>query len=181
MCDIRQSGFESWPRVHDQAMQWIARHATEAKVSVLDLGGRDVNGSPKALFPNASEYTVVDILPGEGVDVVADAATYDTNGVHYDVVVCAETFEHTAVWPGICRAAYKALKPGGKFIVTTAGPGRPPHSAIDGLFRLHPGEHYANVPAAELARVLHETGFNDVIVDSQWSPNPCDTRAVATR
>ncbi len=165
--------------MHDAAMRWIAEHATEAKVSVLDLGGRSINGSPRHLFPNASEYTVVDIRPGDGVDVVADAATYHTNGVRYDVVLAAEVFEHTASWPAICRTAHKACKPGGVFIVTTAGPGRPPHSGIDGEFRLHPGEHYANVPAFELERVLLETGWTDVTVDSQ--PSPADTRAVATK
>jgi len=161
-------------------MQWITEHATTESVTVLDLGGRDVNGSPRDLWPNATKYTVVDILPGDGVDFVADAATFDP-GWQYDVICAAEIFEHTANWPAICRNAYKLLNPAGRFIVTTAGPGRPPHSMHDGLFRLLPGEHYANVPASELERVLIETGFHDVIVDSQWAPNPCDTRAVATR
>jgi len=166
--------------MHNEAMAWIARYATEDEVSVLDLGGRDINGSPRGLWPNATRYTTVDILPGDGVDIVADASTWEPDDA-WDVVVCAETFEHTASWPGICRTAFKALAPGGLFIVTTAGPGRPPHSAIDGQFRLHPGEHYANVPAPELARVLRECGFEDSLVDSQWNPHPCDTRAVATR
>jgi hypothetical protein len=95
------------------------------------------------------------------------------------VILCCEIFEHTAQWPAICRTAYRACKPGGRFIVTTAAPGRPPHSGIDGLFSLHPGEHYANVPAFELERVLLETGWQDVVVDSQ--PSPADTRAVATK
>jgi 2-polyprenyl-3-methyl-5-hydroxy-6-metoxy-1,4-benzoquinol methylase len=159
-------------------MSWIARHATEDAVTVLDLGGRDLNGSPKHLFPNATKYYVLDILPGDDVDVVADAANWQPDE-QYDYVLSAECFEHTASWPAICRTAHKALKPGGAFIVTTAGPGRPPHSAIDGLFHLHPGEHYANVPAFELERVLRETGFRDIVVDSQ--PSPADTRAVATR
>ena len=165
--------------MHNEAMQWIAAHATDDAVTVLDLGGRDVNGNPRHLFPNATDYTVVDILPGDGVDIVADAATLQTDGRQWDIVLSAETFEHTASWPAICRTAFKALSPGGTFIVTTAGPGRPPHSAIDGLFRLLPGEHYANVPARELERVLRETGFKDIVVDSQ--PSPADTRAVATR
>jgi len=162
-------------------MQWIAQYATIDAVAVLDLGGRDINGNPKHLFPNAIDYTIVDILPGDGVDIVADAATLETNGRQWDVVVCAETFEHTASWPGICRTAYAALRPGGIFIVTTAGPGRPPHSMHDGLLRLLPGEHYANVPGPELQRVLAETGFEDILVDSQWPPHPCDTRAVARK
>jgi hypothetical protein len=167
--------------MHDEAMSWIARHADARAITVLDLGARDINGSPKHLFPYAVEYTRLDVLPGENVDIVADASTWDPGEHHWPLVICAEVFEHTASWPAICRTAFKALFPGGKFVVTTAGPGRPAHSAIDGLFRLHPGEYYANVPAPELERVLHETGFKDVIVDSQWPPNPCDTRAVATR
>jgi SAM-dependent methyltransferase len=164
--------------MHAEAYAWIAQHATDEPVTVLDLGGRSVNGSPRALFPNATEYLVVDIRDGEGVDIVADAATYEPDR-QYDCVVSSETFEHTASWPAICRTAYKACKPGGRFIVTTAGPGRPPHSGIDGEFRLHPGEHYANVPAFELERVLTETGWRTVVIDSQ--PNPADTRAVATK
>jgi SAM-dependent methyltransferase len=164
--------------VHEQAMSWIEAHAPTDALAVLDLGGRDINGSARDAFPSAVRYTVLDILPGDGVDIVADAATWEPTGT-WDAVVAAEIFEHTASWPAICRTAYKALKPTGTFIVTTAGPGRPPHSAIDGLFRLHPGEHYANVPARELRRVLEETGFKDIVVDSQ--PSPADTRAVATR
>jgi hypothetical protein len=165
--------------LHSEALQWIAKWATDEPVDVLDLGGRDINGNPQHLFPYANVYTVVDILPGEGVDIVVDAATWDTNGVQWDVIVAAEVFEHTASWPAICRTAFKACKPGGRFIVTTAAPGRPPHSGIDGEFRLHPGEHYANVPAFELERVLLETGWQSVVIDSQ--PNPADTRAVATK
>jgi len=168
--------------MHDAAMQWIAKHATDEPVSVLDLGGRDINGNPKHLWPNATTYTVLDIRPGErpeDVDIIADAAGWDPDGRRWDVVVAAEIFEHTARWPAICRTAFKACAPGGRFIVTTAGPGRPPHSAIDGEFRLHPGEHYANVPAPELERVLAEAGWSGVVVDSQ--PSPADTRAVATK
>ena len=164
--------------MHNEAYEWTARYATEGSVEVLDLGGRSVNGSCRGLFPNATKYVVVDIHPGPDVDVVADASTWEPDQ-QYDVILSNECFEHTAVWPGICRTAFKALRKDGRFIVTTAGPGRPPHSGIDGLFRLLPGEHYANVPAFELERVLIETGFKDVVVDSQ--PSPADTRAVATK
>ena len=167
--------------MHDEAMQWIADHATEWQkrpIYVLDLGGRNVNGSPKYLFPDVLGYTCLDILPGANVDIVADAATWEPDTT-FDVVISAETFEHTASWPAICRTAHRALRFDGKFIVTMAGPGRPPHSGIDGMLPLRPGEHYANVPGFELERVLKETGFHDVIVDSQ--PSPADTRAVATK
>ena len=144
---------------------------------VLDLGGRDINGSIKDLFPYTTPL-VVDINPGEGVDVVADAADWQPMA-QYPVVVCCETFEHAERWREICGTAYKALRPGGQFVATMAGPGRPEHSAIDGLFRLLPGEYYGNVDPAELFDVLDGCGFENVYVDSQ--PNPADVRAVAYR
>lgn len=165
--------------MHEQAHDWVAKHAPGGPVTVLDLGGRDLNGSVRDLFPLASRYTVLDLRPGPGVEIVANAADWDPGDARWDVVVCCETFEHTARWPAICRTAYRACRPGGTFIVTTAGPGRPAHSGIDGQFRLHPGEHYANVPAEHLRRVLAEAGWRDVVVDSQTFP--ADTRAVATR
>lgn len=168
--------------MHEQAYAWVAKYATGGPVTVLDLGGRDINGSVRPLFPSATMYTVLDIRPGdrpEDVDIIADAAEWNPDDRRWDVVVACEVFEHTASWPAICRTAFKACRPGGLFVVTTAGPGRPAHSGIDGQFRLHPGEHYANVPASELERVLTEVGWRDVVVDSQ--PSPADTRSVATR
>jgi SAM-dependent methyltransferase len=164
--------------VHDQALQWIAKYATADPVAVLDLGGRDINGSPRLLFPGASSYTVLDALPGPGVDIVADAATWEPVAA-FDVVICAETFEHTAQWRAICRTAYAACKSGGRFIVTTAAPGRPPHSGVDGKFPLLPGEHYANIRPAELTRVLKQAGWVEVVVDVQESPH--DVRAAGVK
>ena len=160
-------------------MQWIAKHATAEPVSVLDIGGRDVNGHPRSLFPAATAYTVLDVRPGDGVDIVADAAAWDPAGRVWDVVICAETFEHATSWRAICRTAFAACAPGGRFIVTTAAPGRPPHSAVDGRFRLQVGEHYANIRPAELGRVLAAAGWADVVVDVQ--PSPADVRAVAAK
>ena len=159
-------------------MGWIAKHATNGPVRVLDVGGRNLNGTPRDLFPGATCYTVLDVRDGPGVDIVADAATWQPADL-WDVVVCAETFEHTAQWRAIVRTAFAACAPGGTFIVTTAAPGRPPHSAVDGEFRLLPGEHYANIRPAELERVLTASGWADVAVDVQASP--ADVRAVAVK
>jgi Methyltransferase domain len=164
--------------VHSEAYAWVAAHATTDPVDVLDLGGRNVNGSPRPLFPNAASYTVLDILDGPGVDVVADAATWQP-GRAYDVVLACELFEHTAVWPRIVHTAYAACRPGGRFVVTTAAPGRAVHSGVDGGPALWPGEHYANIEPAALELALEEAGFTEILVDVQ--PVPADVRAVATR
>lgn len=164
--------------MHGQAYAWVSRFAERDPGKVLDLGGRDVNGSVKLLFPTAARYTAVDILDGPGVDVVADAATW-TPDDEYDVVVCCETFEHTPDWPQICATAHKALRPGGRLILTMAGPGRPVHSGVDGEFRLLPGEHYRNVAPQRLRAVLEECGFGRVLVDQRF--NPADVRATAVK
>jgi SAM-dependent methyltransferase len=162
--------------MHVEAFAWISEHAPLHPVDVLDLGGRDINGSARPAFTGA--YTVLDIADGPDVDIVADASTWQPDR-QWDVVVCAETFEHTDAWPGICRTAHTALRPGGKFIATMAGPGRPSHSGIDGGWDLHPGEHYANIRPERLRAVLEHTGFVDIKVDQQHEP--ADVRAVATK
>jgi len=166
--------------MHPEAMAWIADHATDQPVEVLDIGGRDVTGdwggSPRDLFPNATIYHVLDITDGPDVDIVADAATWQPNGRRYDVVVSAECFEHTPAWPAICRKALEALKPGGRFIATMAGPGRRPHGALGdvdpGL-----GEHYANIRPRRLRDVLEQAGKAVVVLrrykDQTIRPTNC--------
>jgi SAM-dependent methyltransferase len=161
--------------VHPEAFSWVAKYAEPAD-TVLDIGGRNINGTVRDLFPG-SAYTSLDILPGEGVDIVADASIWNPDKA-YDVVVCAEVFEHTPSWQRIIGTAWRSLRKGGLFICTMAGPGRPEHSAIDGGAFLHPDEHYANIDPDELELEL-ERWFRDVVVDYQTSP--ADTRAIARR
>lgn len=164
--------------MHPEAFVWVTEHATDAPVAVLDIGGRNINGGVRGLFPNATRYTAVDIREGPGVDIVADAATWVPDR-EYDVVVSTETFEHTPEWPSILSTAYKACKAGGKLILTMAGPGRAVHSAIDGGPSLHPGEYYGNVEPDDLERLLRADGWSEITVD--YRAGSCDTRAVATK
>ncbi len=164
--------------MHSEAYAWVAAHATDEPVAVLDLGGRNINGSVRPLFPAATVYRVLDIADGPNVDVVADAATW-TPDREYDVTVACELFEHTAVWLDICLTAFKALRSGGQFIATMAGPGRPVHSGVDGGAWLFPGEHYGNVEPDRLRAELEAAGFVGVVVDQQ--PSPADVRAVARK
>ena len=161
--------------MHAEAMQWVTRYSSGQPTTVLDIGGRFINGTPQIVFPFAG-YTVVDIRDGDNVDVVADAATW-TPDREYDLIISTEVFEHTDAWPQICATAHKACRPGGSFIVTTAGPGRALHSGVDGGPRLHPGETYANIEPEHLRRVLEETGWTRIVVDHAGF----DVRAHATR
>ena len=62
--------------MHPEAMQWVA-YQTRNKIygTVVDLGGRNVNGTTRDTI-GCDLYIAVDIAPGDGVDVVCDAAEY---------------------------------------------------------------------------------------------------------
>jgi len=147
--------------VHEQALSWVAQFRTTDDLAVLDIGGRDLNGSTRPLFPNANPYHVLDVLPGENVDFVADGAGW-TPPRAYDLVVTTETFEHAEKWPEIIATAWDALRPGGWLIFTCAGPGRPPHSGVAAVWELAPGEWYANVSAQEIRSVLEDQGWMEI-------------------
>lgn len=162
--------------MHAEAFSFVQR-ATIAMLPerVVELGSRDVNGSPRSLFPYA-RYLGVDIEPGPGVDVVADASEWVPD-CEYDLVLCLEVFEHTPHWPGIIRTAHNALRDGGTFIVTAATEPRAEHSAVDGG-PLQPDEYYENLDPHGLGDVLWSAGFGDIkITVCHWG----DVYAVGVR
>lgn len=142
----------------------------------MDQGGQNVNGSIRDLFPTVTDWTAVDMHPGRGVDLVTDCGDY----VHHDcdLVVSTELLEHTPRGADIVKRAFESLKPGGYYIITTAAPGRAPHSA-QGLPALPAGEYYGNIPPETLHGWLEEAGFVDIVVT--FEPRSFDTRSFARR
>lgn len=136
--------------------------------AVVEFGGRDVNGSVRPLFAGAS-YLSVDLEPGDGVDVTADAATVNVGG-DWDCVVCCEVLEHAEEPERLIEAARRALRPGGLFVMTCAGEGREPHSAVDGG-QPRQGEHYRNISPVELQGWL--AGWERVEIDVQGTDLRC--------
>lgn len=163
--------------MHDAAYEWVLRHAIHASdtATVLELGGRNVNGTTRPLFPSASRYVSVDINAGPDVDVVADAAEVDL-GEQFDVVVSTELMEHTPRGAEIVANAAAHLVPGGMFVATMAGPGRAEHGA-GGEPSPPPGEFYRNVSPDELTEWLTAAGFDRFEVDQLGT----DVRCVAWR
>lgn len=158
--------------MHVQAFDWIAAQVNRrpAPRAVLEIGSLDINGSVRPLFPDAAHYHGLDLVAGAGVDEVADAAEW-TPPRAYDLVVSAEVLEHAPSWRRILTMMWSATEPGGCLLMTCAGPGRAPHSAVDGL-ELREAEHYANVGAADVRAVMTEWQSDDWAVE--WAPDRGD-------
>ena len=140
--------------MHDEAWNFVAkvRPLVTSGKRIVEFGGRNVNGNVGTMFDDCLYYHAIDIRPGDGVDIVADAATWDPGPlVQYDVVICTEVLEHAPDAEGVVANAYRVLSPGGVFIMTCATDPRLTHSGVDGHLGLYPGEHYRNVPPDEMA------------------------------
>lgn len=163
--------------MHDAAWAYVAdivaRHNLDGG-DILDLGGRDVNGTTRPLFPRANVYIVVDIEPHPSVDYVCDAGDLDLQD-RFDVVVSTECLEHTKRAPDIVRTAWRHLRDGGTFVATMAGVGREPHSASG--HSTVGDEYYHNVTSDELGEWLEAAGFEDWTVDVAGT----DIRCIAVR
>lgn len=136
--------------MHPEALAWVAKVARAQGPfrSVVDAGGRDVNGSPRLLFP-AARYVAIDLHDGPGVDLVADVTRWRPEEP-FDAMVCCEVLEHVPNPAEFIATAHAALRPDGWLFLTAACPPRPAHSAIDGG-PLHPGEFYRNINPDQLA------------------------------
>jgi hypothetical protein len=170
--------------MHEGAFKYVAGMAMrlEPRRSVIELGSRTVggpwpySGPVRHLFPGAT-YTGVDAMPGPNVDVLGNAATWEPDPfVPVDTVVCTETLEHTPEAAQICLQAHRLLDQAGVFIVTAAGVGRQPHSAVDGG-PLRDGEFYRNLNRQDLRSWLQPFGF--ALVDNFSEPG--DIYALAIR
>lgn len=146
--------------MHVAAYQFVERTLAGKELkgkAVVEFGSRIINESVRPLFEGAKTYVGVDQHKGRGVDVVADAATYDAPE-SADILVCCEMLEHTRDPQGILVAAAHTLKPGGLLIVTTAAAERTPHSQ-DGHRRIPRGEPYQSITPEALAAWLEAAGF----------------------
>lgn len=123
----------------DVVIDFIKKFINEKKPTgkVIDIGGRDVNGSPKDYFVKAGmEYTCLDLIKGKNVDIVmnADDIPSKLKSETYDVVCCLETLEHVKKpWIIIENCKY-LLKKGGWLILTAPSINHPKHE--------WPGDYY---------------------------------------
>lgn len=167
--------------MHHAAYQFVAgvlsRHSADG-LSVLEIGSLDVNAtiqglSIRQLCAAAASYTGLDVRPGPGVDIAADCADYDGKQ-QYDAVIATEVMEHMAKPEQLIACAWRALRPGGRLIVTAAGPGRQPHGVDGGAVG---DEAYQNIEPNDLKKWLAK--WTDVQVSENKAAH--DVYATATK
>lgn len=140
--------------MHEAAMNWVHSHADIEARTILDVGGRNINGSPRHLFDSDADYVVVDLVEHESVDWAGDFLEFDPEDLEFDVVLYLEVAEHTPDWREHMAHAYNMLGVGGQLIITAAGPEREPHSGQDGG-PLREGEWYAAIDPDDLFDVIN--------------------------
>jgi SAM-dependent methyltransferase len=104
--------------VNDTMALAVANHDRPG-VRVLEIGPPKTGGA-KDHFKHAA-VTTLDIKPGEGVDIVADAAErycvpYDLT---WDIVLCFEVLEHADEPLCVAENMYNFLSVGGMAYITT--------------------------------------------------------------
>ncbi len=142
--------------MHAGAYQYVAAQSSliaTPDMSIVEIGARNLNGSVRSLFPT-QRYVGIDVVPGPGVDIVADGAAWRPSA-YVDCVVCCEVLEHTRKVKAIINNAAAMLRPGGRLIVTCAARHRAPCSPIDGGAP-RPGEFYQNIELELVLRILAE-------------------------
>jgi SAM-dependent methyltransferase len=96
---------------------------------VLDIGSYDINGNNKFLFENCN-YTGVDIIDGDNVDVVSKGHEYDGESESFDTIISTECFEHDMYYDKTLKNIVRMLKPGGLFVFSCGAPGRLEHGTL---------------------------------------------------
>ncbi|MDQ6862107.1 MAG: class I SAM-dependent methyltransferase, partial [Verrucomicrobiota bacterium] len=98
-----------------------------SRLTILDIGSADYNGSYRPIFTNANwRYIAADLAPGPNVDLVLRDPyrwrEFKSNSV--DVIVSGQTFEHAEFFWVTMEEIARVLKPGGLccIIAPAAGP-----------------------------------------------------------
>jgi SAM-dependent methyltransferase len=140
-------------------------YATQlSSARVIDLGAQDINGSLKTACPSRFDYTGVDFVPGNGVDVVLEdpySLPFDADSI--DIVVCSSVFEHAEFFWLLFLEVMRALKPSGLLYLNAPANGDYHRHPVD-CWRFYPDAGSAlvrwaernNIPAALLESFIGE-------------------------
>jgi SAM-dependent methyltransferase len=159
--------------MHDAAFAWLADRAgavledwewpaweqvgTSGTPQGLDVGAGGHHGHKVQALFKPMQFATVDWNPDTEPDVVADMTVMvlpeGLPAEGYPLVLCTEVLEHVPAWRALLFNCVRLVAPGGHLLVTCAGPGREPHSGLDGG-PLRPEEAYRNIEPFELVDAI---------------------------
>ena len=127
------------------------------KISVLELGSFNYNGSVRQFFPN-SIYTGIDVIEGPDVDLIYDGKNFNFNDNSFDLCISCECFEHNPYWKENFINLIKFTKPNGFILITCATLGRPEHGTNRTDLKSSPGsmqkwDYYKNISRKDFEEI----------------------------
>jgi SAM-dependent methyltransferase len=145
---------------------------------VVEIGSYSVNSEIRPVF-SGSHYTGVDLVAGEGVDVVAPGDELALPDGSLDLAISCECFEHNPRWIETFRNMHRMTMPGGIVLITCASTGRREHGTARTTPAESPGttargwDYYRNLARSDfeqhlpLAQMFERHAFyrNDVSKD----------------
>jgi SAM-dependent methyltransferase len=102
-------------------LKYIEMAAAPLSGAVLEVGSRDINGSPRPIFADKSRfhyYLGIDLEKGPGVDMVMNCHDMIFLDDLFEVVIDAERLEHDTDFFASYREIFRVLRPGGHVITT---------------------------------------------------------------
>jgi SAM-dependent methyltransferase len=138
----------------------------DRKISILDVGSYDVNGSYKPIFENVSnKYIGVDLNEGPNVDVVLKSHyRFPFSSSTFDLVISGQTFEHVELFWLTWKEMVRVTKPGGLIFLIAPSRG-PEHRYPQDCWRFYPDGY----------RALAKYGNVEIVeVTTDWESHPSE-------
>lgn len=133
---------------------------TKSKVTVVEIGSRDVNGSIREVCPSEYSYIGLDFAEGEGVDlVIDDPYKLPLEDASADIVVSSSCFEHSEFFWLTFLEALRILKDDGVFYL---------NAPSNGFFHQWPVDCWRFYPDAgnALVRWAARNGYNPELLEA---------------
>lgn len=118
--------------------------ARSGSAIVLDVGGSDVNGSYRSVFPeSAYDYRGCDLNPGPGVTIVMDDPyRIPLASASVDIVLCGQMLEHCEFFWVMFAEMMRVLKDDGRLFLIAPSAG-PIHRYPVDCYRFYPDAYAA--------------------------------------
>ena len=116
--------------MHDSALAagqaFAEKYVLGPGLKVLDVGGRNVNGSLRGIFESLGcEFCAMDMVEHPSVDVVCQPSDpFPFEAGHFDIVISTSCFEHDPMFWMTIREIGRVVKMGGYIYVNMPSKGK---------------------------------------------------------